>query len=96
MKEFMIYILKIKTNVLYLINSNYVTSLFPSFEIDDNNMIKNSNSALFFYSDMNLSKIEISHFKLTNDNDPNIIKKMIIEDDYSIIFLFDFSNETNN
>jgi hypothetical protein len=51
MKEFMIYILKIKTNVLYLINSNYVTSLFPSFEIDDNNMIKNSNSALFFYSE---------------------------------------------
>ena len=92
----MIYILKIKTNVLYLINSNYVTSLFPSFEIDDNNMINNSNSTLIFYSDMNLSKIEISHFKLTNDNDPNIIKKMIIEDDYSIIFLFDFSNETNN
>ena len=59
-------------------------------------MINNSNSTLIFNSDMNLSKIEISHLKLTNDNDPNIIKKMIIEDDYSIIFLFDFSNETNN
>jgi hypothetical protein len=70
---------KNKCNYLYLVNSNYVTSLFPSFEIDDNNMINNSNSTLIFYSDMNLSKIEISHFKLTNDNDPNII---IEKDDY--------------
>ena len=89
---------KNKCNYLYLVNSNYVTSLFPSFEIDDNNMINNSNSTLIFGSDMNLSKIEISHLKLTNNNDPNIIIEKddyIIEDDYSIIFSFDFSNETN-
>ena len=50
---------KNKCNYLYLVNSNYSTSLFPSFKIDDNNMINNSNSTLIFDSDMNLSKIEL-------------------------------------
>ena len=82
-------------NTSYVIYINYVTTLFPFFNIDYNNMVCDSDSNIILYSDMNLTNITFSYVNIRNNFNDSIELNcsLIYKDEYYIKFFFDLSSE---
>ena len=82
-------------NYSYIINKDYVITLFPFFTIDYKNMICDSDSSIILYSDMNLTNITISNVNIINIYNETIKlnNSLIDKNDYYIKLLFDLSSE---